>query len=1216
MPKRPGELSTSRAQRSVPVIPPDPKPPEQCPISQSNGTATTTETTEPNETSEPLEPRETTDSSKTNCVESNDPFEFPTEGLLIANGHVNGTKARILIDSGAVLNHISAEFCQRNNIKTQEETSHVGVMANKVEQSLRSTVSDVQISIGSYTEKMRLVANPQNHDVILGKKWCSNHKALLDCDTNEIIFCHKNSKHKIHAVPQVPMKEVNANCITKDFKVGCPMYTAILREPRDDSTNKQHPDVEVLLTKYKDVFPDELPDGLPPKRPQGDFKIELKEGSKPIKRGLYRMSLTELEETKTQVEKLMKQGFVRPSTSPWAAPVLFASKKDGGLRFCVDYRAINKMTNKNSYPLPRVDGLLDEVGQAQYFSVIDLRSGYHQIRIAEEDIPKTAFNTRYGHYEYTVVPFGLTNAPAAFMTIMNDVFQDYVDKFVCCYLDDILIYSESWEQHMKHIELVLQRLRQVKLYAKLSKCVFGTQEVEYLGFILKAGKLAMNRNKTNAIEVWETPTSKKELQSFLGLVNYYRRFIKNCSKITKPLTELTKNVPFVWTDKTEAAFQELKRTVTSAPVLRQFDKKLPIYITTDASKYAIGGVMEQDFSDGRHPIAFVSRTLNQSEQNYAAHDLELLGIYDTIRMWRCYLHGRKFTIHTDHHPLRYLETQEFLSPRQVRWLEKLAQYDFTIAPIKGKSNQVADGLSRQKFPGKEDSNYGRELLGKLMQKTTLVAALSILEPGSDLSNKLIEGYKEDPEFRDIYENPSDPYEIKDGLLYRQSKLCIPRGEVRKSILHDYHSTPSSGHLGESKTRNRIYPLYYWKGLRNSVHEFVKTCRTCQQTKSRNHKPYGFLQPIDPPNTKWQVLTMDFIAPLPKTKQGFSGIMTIVCKLSKMIRLIPIKHNMSAPEIAAKFKEVIYRNHGLPKKIISDRDPIFMSKFWQTLFKSLGTKLAPSTAYHPQTDGQSEIANRKVEEMIRAFANFSKDNWDEHLVDFEVAYNSATNSTTLCSPFYINYGLHPRIVPVEALATSNPSVKEFLKNMQEVSKFAFDRIKQQNEKMAAYANKFRKQHVFKVNDKVLLSTKNLSLEDGSGSRKLNPKFCGPFKIIEQVTNVSFRLELSEPMKAKGIHNTFHVSLLKPFYEDKFDRYDHPLPPINIEDGVEFFEVEAILASRTRRGKQEYLIKWKGYPDSDNQWYPREDLAQDIPEQLEAFEASRRRSSRRGGVEAPT
>ena len=253
------------------------------------------------------------------------------------------------------------------------------------------------------------------------------------------------------------------------------------------------------------------------------------------------------------------------------------------------------------------------------------------MKIAEKDIAKTAFNTRYGHYEYTVVPFGLTNAPAAFMSLMDTIFKNYTDKFLIAYLDDILVYSDTWGDHLKHIRMTLQILRNHKLYAKLSKCVFGVQEVEYLGHILKAGKVAMSSNKTEAIESWEKPTSKKELQSFLGLVNYYRRFIRNCSKIGKPLTDLTKDVPYVWSKEADEAFRLLKKAVTSAPVLNQYNPKYPIYVTTDASKYAIGAVLEQDFPDDRHPVAFVSRTLNPAEQNYAAHDLELLGIVDTFR---------------------------------------------------------------------------------------------------------------------------------------------------------------------------------------------------------------------------------------------------------------------------------------------------------------------------------------------------------------------------------------------------------------------------------------------------------------------------------------------------------------------------------------------------------------------------------------------------------
>ncbi len=288
-----------------------------------------------------------------------------------------------------------------------------------------------------------------------------------------------------------------------DYKNGSPMFSVLLRNENGNNSDSvdRNAEFSAVLSEYTDIFPEELSKGLPPKRTNKDFEIELKEGPKPIKQGLYRMSHTELAKIKKQVEYLIKMGFVRPSKSPSASPVLFVSNKDGSLRFCVDYRAPNRFTVKNSYPLPRIDTLMDRIGSAQYFSTIDLRSGYDKMRIAEKDISKTAFSTRYGHYEYTVVPFRLTNAPAAFMSIMNDVFKDYNDSFLIVYLDDILVYSNSWDEHIGHVRLVLDRLREHKLDAKLSNCTFGVQDVDYLGFVLRAGKLPMNPNKTRAIEV-------------------------------------------------------------------------------------------------------------------------------------------------------------------------------------------------------------------------------------------------------------------------------------------------------------------------------------------------------------------------------------------------------------------------------------------------------------------------------------------------------------------------------------------------------------------------------------------------------------------------------------------------------------------------------------------------------------------------------------------
>ena len=377
-------------------------------------------------------------------------------------------------------------------------------------------------------------------------------------------------------------------------------------------------------------------------------------------------------------------------------------------------------------------------------------------------------------------------------------------------------------------------------------------------------------------------------------------------------------------------------------------------------------------------------------------------------------------------------------------------------------------------------------------------------------------------------------------------------------------------------------------MRYTVQEFIKSCKTKEQIKARSHKPYGLLQPIEPPKSKREVVNMDLVLPLPETENENSGMLNVVDKLSKMMRIIAIKSNINPPEVAIKFKDYIYRNNGLPNKVISDRDGLFMSKFCKVLFYSLGTKLAPSTAYHPQTDGQSEISNRKVEEIIRAFANYKRDNWDDRLVDFEIAYISAVNSTTLCSPFLVNYGIHSRTIPINVVTSNNPSEKYFFDIMQDLTKFAHDRIVERNKKMDEYANKSTNPHTISVDEQAWLSTKNLSIEVGSGMRKLHPKFCGPFKIIEKINEVTFRLALSEPIKARGIHYVFHCSLFEQFVPDQYGRYDRTFRPVDIQDGIEECEVETILDSRKIGGKQHFLVKWKGYDNHENTWQTKQDL----------------------------
>ncbi|KAJ0890052.1 putative nucleotidyltransferase, Ribonuclease H [Helianthus annuus] len=402
-----------------------------------------------------------------------------------------------------------------------------------------------------------------------------------------------------------------------------------------------------------DVFPEELP-GLPPDR-EVEFRIHLLPGTAPIAKAPYRLAPAEMQELKKQLDELLEKGFIQPSSSPWGAPILFVKKKDGSMRMCIDYRELNKVTIKNRYPLPRIADLFDQLQGARFFSKIDLRSGYHQLKVQEEDIPKTAFRTRYGHYEFTVMPFGLTNAPAAFMDMMNRICKSYLDKFIIVFIDDILIYSKSKEEHAKHLHLLLSLLRKEKLYAKFSKCEFWLEQVQFLGHLVNHEGIHVDPTKIEAITKWKTPESPTEVRSFLGLVGYYRRFIQNFSRIAIPLTKLTcKSVKFEWGPKQEEAFRILKQRLTHTPILALPEGTEDFVVFCDASKLGYGCVLMQR----QKVIAYASRQLKSHEGNYSTHDLELGAIIFALKIWRHYLYGSKFTIFTDHKSLRYVFGQK------------------------------------------------------------------------------------------------------------------------------------------------------------------------------------------------------------------------------------------------------------------------------------------------------------------------------------------------------------------------------------------------------------------------------------------------------------------------------------------------------------------------------------------------------------------------------
>ena len=523
--------------------------------------------------------------------------------------------------------------------------------------------------------------------------WLSKHRAIVDCDKKTVLLkCSDLSEVTIHGIQSDLVSNVISAMQARRFlKKGCEAFLALVLDSKRGQVNLE--DIPVIK-EFTDVFPEELL-GLPPER-EVDLSIEVVQGTTPISRAPYRMASTELKELKTQLQELLDKGFVRPSVSPWGAPVLFVKKKDDTLRMCIDYRQINKVTVKNKYLLLRIEDLFDQLKGSSVFSKIDLRSGYYQLRVKDVDVSKTTFRTRYGHYEFLVMSFELTNAPTTIMDLMNRVFHPYLDQFVVVFIDDILVYSKDAQEHEQHLRMVLQILREKKLFTKLSKCDFWHKEVSFLGHIVFAEGIRVDPAKIEAIVSWKPPRNVIEVRSFLGLTGYYGRFVKGFYVVASSLTKLLrKGVKFEWNDTCQSSFEQLKKILVKAPVLTQPTSGREYSMYSDASKIGLGCVLMQD---GK-VVAYASKQLKPHEQNYPTHDLELAAVVFALKIWRHYLYGEKCRIFTNHKSLKYLLTHKELNLRQFRWLELFKDYDCIVDYHLGKANVVANALSRKMISG-------------------------------------------------------------------------------------------------------------------------------------------------------------------------------------------------------------------------------------------------------------------------------------------------------------------------------------------------------------------------------------------------------------------------------------------------------------------------------------------------------------------------------------
>ncbi|GLT54897.1 hypothetical protein SLA2020_280560 [Shorea laevis] len=720
----------------------------------------------------------------------------------------------MIIDSGSCENVVSEEAVKKLQLKTDSHPKPYKLSwlkkGSEVTVDKRCLVS---FSIGRkyFDNAWCDVVSMDACHLLLGRPWQYDRSVVHDGRRNTYTLSIKGKKvvlapRREGAIP-VPATEKGVNLLSmsrflEEVEEEGVVYALMPREEGSRIDDDVSVELQELLTKFADLMPDELPPGLPPMR-DIQHHIDFVPGSSLPNRPAYRLSPKESEELQRQVTELLKRGYIRESMSPCAVPALLVPKKDGSWRMCVDSRAINRITVKYRFPIPRLDDMLDQLAGSKVFSKIDLTSGYHQIRIRPGDEWKTAFKTHHGLYEWMVMPFGLSNAPSTFMRFMHQVLRPYMGKFVVVYFDDILIYSSSLETHLEHLREVFETLRKECLYVNRKKCSFITTSVTFLGFVVSTDGVHADQSKVTAILEWPTPKSLHDVRSFHGLASFYRRFIRNFSTLIAPITECLKGQTFQWTEEADASFQLVKQKMTESPVLALPDFEKIFEVNCDASGVGIGGVLSQE---GR-PIAFFSEKLSGSKKNYSTYDLEFYAIVQSLKHWRHYLVQKEFILITDHEALKYINSQQKLSRRHAKWVAYLQEFTFSLRHQSGSLNRVADALSR---------------------RVALLTTMHTKVVGFDTFREL---YTEDPSFGKILAEVSagkrSDYILLNGYLFRGSQLCIPDSSLREQIIRELHG---EGHFGRDKTLALISSDYYWPKLTSDVARYVERCFICQRSK--------------------------------------------------------------------------------------------------------------------------------------------------------------------------------------------------------------------------------------------------------------------------------------------------------------------------------------------------------------------------------------------------
>ena len=985
-------------------------------------------------------------------------------------------------------------------------------------------------------------------------------------------------------------------------------------ESIDDQTKKK---LKTMLLNHAHVFSE---------RPYGskatglmEHSIELTDPSvKPIKHYGYRVSPAVATELMKTVEEIHRLGVIEESQSPWASPVLLVPKKDGTQRFCTDFRRLNAVTKSDVFPLPRIDDIMDKLGSCQFFTSIDLKHAFWQIPMKPEDREKTAFICGYKLWQYRQMAFGLKNSPATFQRCISKAIGE--NDYSLAYLDDIIIFSAAVEEHLKHIESILKSLARHNLNAKIKKCEFFKTSLTFLGHIVSRDGIGVCPDKVTAVREFPVPTNIKEMRSFLGLANYYRRFIKSYSNITCVLTRLLqKNVEYKWTEECQSAFDELKGRLTQAPVLAFADYTLQFILTTDACDSGIGGVLSQCFDNVEKPVMFLSRTLNQHEKNYATTHKECLAIVWCIKQCEHYLMANKFIVRTDHNALKWLMSVKDHNGRLMRWALTLMEYDFEIHHVKGKTNFVADALSRA--------------------PVNMVTAVNEEKKRTDAENtvtpeavELIAGHKldvirrmqsEDEELipimlyladgtlpengkqaESLVHKSLNKYVLVDRVLYhlwqQSNALTHPRVEMvqqlvipkchRKEILYACHEDLFSGHSGIKKTYERLRNRFWWDNMYKDTVEHVQSCLDCEMKKFPANT--GTTVPVSLTHTSvpepCQDWCVDLCGPFPLSRKGNRYAAIFMDRFSRFPEAFGIP-DKKAETVAKVLVEQIVCRYGCPRTLLSDRGGEFLSELSQETYRLMNIQKLNTSGYRPQTNGMVEKFNHTLVQAVSQYISSDQRDWDEFLPFACFQYRSSKNETTNETPYYLLFYREMKM-PIDRVYSKDeefPSVEEYLREVNRRFRAAKEIFKIQREAIEEEKKQFndsiRKSVNFEIGEVVLVLKRYVKR---GHVKKLTHLWKGPYVVIQKFpSGINFEVQLLVNGKDRHV---VHASNMKVYSEPHKTHLSKQLQPLEDEEEQQEFEVEEVLDKRQEKGELYYLVRWKNFDSSANSWEPINNL----------------------------